>query len=756
MIVADTMDAVDQDNGSNLVRLVTERGDIVIALRTDRAPRSVDAFLDQVCAGSYDGGAFSRVVHAGNDNASPSIEVIQASIASGIEFRADVPHEPTDETGLLHEDGAVSLPRQDGSGMGSAQGIFICVGRQPALDAGGERTADGRGFAVIGRVIEGMDVVMAIHASETHDEAAAEIFRGQIPIAPPTIYRAGTEPRTDEDRLRRLADDYWMFRVREFPTEASGAGIKSENRRLDGARDEDHARRALLAETMLKRACAIDASELDDQDRITLDLLTGQLQSILVAFCLREHRRPRLFPFGFFDAPDQLAQMTSLDTIVDRDDFIERMRAIPAYLRDNLVNLRTGIADGYRIPRVLIPRILVLLDNYLSDQGLLKRVESRFVTDIAAAPADRMEQQRKDVANFVAREILPALREVREFLTSLGDVGLTDAIGLDGQPDGRDYYRYKVRQQTSLDLDPGDIHQMGVDEIARIDVELELVLDEMGRPGERLAVAAELDARQAPDGEALLRHVRAFSKQVDGLLPRLFGRLPGITYAVKPLTRAASAALPPALAQPSPADRSMPGLFMLTALPEKCPLHLIVPLTLHEAWPGHLMQFAIAHELQDLPSFRRYGWSDYNSYVEGWALYCEGLGHELRLYDDPADRFGRLTFDLWRAARLVVDTGIHWLGWSRDQAIGYMKAHTFLANATIEGEVDRYIGMPAQALSYKVGERTISALRIEAEKALGDRFSLRDFHDAILAMGPVSLSAMRSQMSRWIMDRHTR
>lgn len=749
----DVGDSAVRRLASTRVRLVTALGDIVIALRPDRAPRSVKAFLEQVRNGSYDGGSFPRVVHTGNDNASPAIAVVQASIAPGIARRADVPHEPTDQTGLAHDDGAVALPRQDGCDTGTAQGIFICVGRQPALDAGGERTLDRRGFAVIGRVVEGMDVVRAIHGSETRDDTPQEMFRGQIPIVPPIIYRARAEAQTVPNLLDDLAEDYWAFRVREFPTEASAAGIKSENRRLDGAREEDHARRARLASNMLDRARQIDAGALDTEGATTLELLTGQLQSLLDAYSLREHRRPRLFPFGFFDVPDQLAQMTALETLADRDDFMERLRAIPSFLHDNLDMLRAGFADGYRLPDVLKPRILALLDAYLASEGLPKRIAARLDPDIAGASRDRLIRQREAITNIVDEQILPALRDVHAFIAALADDATTNAIGLHVQPDGRAYYRYKVRQQTSLDLDPDYVHQMGIDEVTRISLELDAVLEEMGRPGERAGVAAELDVRQAADAEALLQRVRAFAKQVDGLLPRLFGRMPGITYAVEPLSEAASTALPPALAQPAPADRSMPGVFLLTALPDKCPLHLIVPLTLHEAWPGHLMQFAVAHELQHLPSFRRYGWTEYNGYVEGWALYCERLGHDLRLYDDPADRFGMLTFDLWRAVRLVVDTGIHWLGWSRDQAIDYMKTNTFLSKGTIESEVDRYIGMPAQALSYKVGERTIAALRTAAEKELGEALSLREFHDAILAMGPVSLSAMRDRMAHWIDER---
>ena len=194
----------------------------------------------------------------------------------------------------------------------------------------------------------------------------------------------------------------------------------------------------------------------------------------------------------------------------------------------------------------------------------------------------------------------------------------------------------------------------------------------------------------------------------------------------------------------------MPGTYWITALPERCPNHLLVPLGVHEAWPGHLMQFAIANELSHLPAFRRACWTDYNGYIEGWALYCERMGHDLGLYDDPADHFGRLTFDLWRACRLVVDTGLHWLRWDRARAVAFMAENTFMPIATIETEIDRYIGMPAQALSYKIGERAIRALRAEAEDALGERFSLRGFHDTILATGPVTLQVLDYAVRRWI------
>ncbi|HKR87714.1 MAG TPA: DUF885 family protein [Phenylobacterium sp.] len=730
--------------------MVTSLGDLVVELAEDRAPVAVSAFLAQVDKGVFDGGSFARIVNSDNDNGTPTIQVVQGFCRTGVAHSADVPAEMTDATGLLHEDGVISLPRVDG-GASSAQSFFLCLGAQPALDAGGGRTDDGLGFSAFGRLVAGADVLRTIHSSETIEDAPDPFLRGQVAAEPVPIYRIGRERMSPAERLEQLAQDYWRFRVWEFPTEATAAGITTENRRLEGNGEADYARRARVAQRLLARAREIDGGALDDAAKITLSLLVGQLSSIIDAYQLCEHRRPQLYPFSVADAPDQLAQTTALDTFAQREDFAARLQAAPAFIEQGMALLCAGFAEGRRVPRILVPRILAILDSHLSaEDGLAARITRRLEPGVPGVDEEQLAQQRQQITSILSNEVLPAIAGFRGCIAMLGPEELTESVGLLHEPEGRAYYRYKVRQQTSLDLDPEAVHAMGLAEVARVQVELDIVLAAMGRPGERAAVAAELEARIAPDAASLLKQVRALAKQIDGLLPRLFGRLPRITYAVEQFTADASAALPPALAQPAPADRATAGVYWLTALPERCPEHLHVPLTLHEAWPGHLMQFALAQEQESLPAFRRHGWSEYNGYVEGWALYCERLGEELGLYRDPADRFGLLSFELWRAARLVVDTGLHWNGWGRDQAIEYMVENTFLPRGTIEAEVDRYIGMPAQALSYKLGERTITALRAEAEAALGDRFALRDFHDELLALGPVSLDALQGHMRRWI------
>lgn len=731
------------------VRVVTDAGDLLVELYPQLAPATAAAFLEQVEGAAYNGGSFQRTVRKDNDHGSPAIEVVQAYAAVPSGPLATVAHESTAATGLRHTDGTLSLARQDG-GLSSPQSFFICIGEQPALDAGGERTMDGLGFAAFGRVIEGMEVVRAISNGETTDEAPVAYVGGQLLSRPAMIYRAGREPDTPQALLRTLADDYWAFRIREFPTEAAGAAINSENRRMDAVREEDHARRAGMSEAMLARARAIEADNLSMDDRATLELLIGQLETIVTAYRLDAHYLPQLFPFGFFDVPAMLVQQTPLDTSQNLEDFAERLETVPTYFADNLAMLKKAFARGYRIPRVLLPRILAMLDAHLSDCGLRASILARLNVAVSGAPGGSLAADGGRILKILDTQTLPALFSVREAFAGLDPAMLTDSVSILDQPNGEAFYIFKVREQTSLDIEPDSVHAMGLEEVARISGKLDSVLEEMGRAGERAAVAAELDNRRAADADSLLAHVRTVCKRIDGRLPRLFGAMPRITYGVESLNEQASHAMPPAMAQPAPADRSMAGIFWLTALPEKCPLHLVVPLALHEAWPGHLMQMSIAHELDHLPDFRRFGWPHYNGYIEGWALYCERLGHDLGLYDNPADQFGLLTFELWRAVRLVVDTGLHWKRWSREAAVAYMAANTFLPRATIESEVDRYIGMPAQALSYKVGQRTIERLREEAKQRLQDRFSLREFHDVILSHGPVSLMVLAASVRRWI------
>lgn len=738
-----TLSATDTKDETVFVRVVTALGDLLLKVHAAAAPATVAAFLQAVEAGDYDGGAFGRTVHPVNDGGSPTINVVQGYAAISQAPQDDLPHEASTQTGLRHVHGAVSLARIDG-GHASAHTFFVSIGDNPALDAGGGRTKDGLGFAAFGKVVEGMDIIARIHAMPAEGEAPIPYLEDQIIDPPVLIHRVLREPADAAGKLTEICADYWSFQVREFPIDASAAGEISAQDRIEGAGEEDHARRASICAALQKRAQDIDSKGFGSEDLATLELLLDQLAMHDEGYALGGRYIPVLFPFAFFDMPDMLIQQAPLSTPSHRRNLIARLEASPQFLRDSMRMVEAGFARGYRVPSPLLPRILAALDGHLDAKGITSRLNAR------------IEQEGKDSAEaqllqaVLTDRLLPALSEVRDRFAQLSAEETTEEVAVSGQPNGRAWYRHLVRLQTSLAIEPDEVHEIGLAEVARIDAEIENVLVEMGRPGARKEIAAELDNSKARDAGDLLLRTRALAKQIDGLIPQIIGRTPRIPYGVEQMNVAESHGRPPGLALPAPATGERPAIYLLTALPEKCPLHLLVPLTLHEAWPGHLMQFAIANEMSGLPAFRRFGWAQYNGYIEGWALYCERLGHDLNLYADPADRFGLLSFEMWRAARLVVDTGLHWLGWAREKAIDYIEERCFLPRSTIESEVDRYIGMPAQAVSYKMGERVISRLRAEAEAKCGENFSLRAFHDALLETGPVSLEVLERHIGLWI------
>jgi uncharacterized protein (DUF885 family) len=302
------------------------------------------------------------------------------------------------------------------------------------------------------------------------------------------------------------------------------------------------------------------------------------------------------------------------------------------------------------------------------------------------------------------------------------------------------------------------VHALGLAEVSRLEREIEAVAGDAGYagdvPGYRAFLASDPQF-VAPSRDALRESIEALCKRVDRRIPEFFGLIPRITYGVQSIPDAVSTRMPPAYAQPSPADGTSAGIFWISGLPSKAPSYLHPALVVHEAWPGHLMHLALLNEQSELPAFRRYGAVKYTACVEGWALYCEVLGVELGVYTTPHEHYGRLEMQMWRAVRLVVDTGIHWYGWSREQAVAYMAERLSLSRETIEGEVDRYAALPAQALGYQIGGLKFGELRQRAEAQLGARFKHRDFHAAVMSAGAVTLPVLDDLVSDWLQRQQT-
>lgn len=550
-------------------------------------------------------------------------------------------------------------------------------------------------------------------------------------------------------QLERLARDYWQFRLDEEPILGIDHGHEASRRRMFRESIEDHARRDRCCGEFLSRLAAIDPEELSGQDALSAALLHRELSGARERYRLEEHLRPSMFPFGPDAYVGHAINKTVLQGHADAEDYLARLATVPQFLADCQERLAAGIARGHRLPAILLPRVVGNVESYLG--GPVE--DSIWYKPLRRAPVPLDSVLLERGRALIAETVAPAYAGHAAALRRLYTEQCRDSLSCVDAPQGADYYRFIAAQYTTVDTLPADIHRLGLAEVERIAAEIEATAAEAGYAGDvagfRQRLASD-PAFLASSGEALLEHVEVLAKRIDRRIPEFFSWIPRMTYGIESIPAALSQNAPPAYAQPNPADNSSAGIFWVSSLPQRCPTYMHVPLVLHEAWPGHLMHLAVLQEMQDLPDFRRHGALGYMAYLEGWALYCERLGEDMGFYGDPYSRFGRLEMEMWRALRLVIDTGIHLHGWSRQQAIDLMRGNLSQADDTIEAEVDRYIGMPGQALAYKMGELKIMELRRRAEAVLGPRFRLKDFHHRLMTAGPVTLPVLEQHLQEWI------
>jgi uncharacterized protein (DUF885 family) len=436
----------------------------------------------------------------------------------------------------------------------------------------------------------------------------------------------------------------------------------------------------------------------------------------------------------------------------DYENYLARLRAFPAYARQQTENLREGLRTGFTQPKVTL-------------QGFEGTVASHVVTDVeksafwrpfasfpAAVPAADRPRLQAAARAVIADEVVPAYRRLLEFFTGEYIPGARQTVGASELPDGRAYYAWCVRHFTTLELGADQIHELGRKEVARIRAEMDAVIKEVGWDQGFPAFLEFLrtDPRFYPKtAEELLSRASLLSKKMDGQLPSLFKTLPRQPYGVEPVPADLAPKYTAGRYNGAPIEGTRAGMYWVNtyALPTRT-LYTLEALTLHEAVPGHHLQIALQQELRDLPPFRRHLYVD--AFGEGWGLYSERLGLEAGFYQDPYSNFGRLTYEMWRACRLVVDTGLHAKGWTREQALRYLADNTALSLHEVTTETDRYIGWPGQALAYKMGELQIRALRKRAEVTLGPRFDVRAFHDAVLGEGSVPLTVLEAQIDAFI------
>lgn len=552
--------------------------------------------------------------------------------------------------------------------------------------------------------------------------------------------------------LARQADQYWQFQCEEQPFAAILAGEALEGTVLFRESVADHDRRRDRAQAMLEELQRLPTHGLAAQDLATHRLMQRELQTTIDLHAVKAHLRPSLYPVG----PDFnlvfFANAASANHAHEAKLYVQRLASVTGFIADLREALTTGAAQGFRYPRLVLQRAVAAVRSNIGERAEDSPLFGPFRRS-SASSSPAVQQQAKQAAVWIEQHIQPALRAYADFLENDLARQARETIACSDDLLGAEYYDLLVRHYTSLDLGPEQVHQLGLAEVARLQEEIEAVAAEAGFAGRLEAYRRYLESSdefQATDSETMLEQMQVLCKRIDRQIPAYFGRMPRITYGVQSIPEALSASMPPAYAQPSPADYSSPGIFWLTSIPGKCPTYLYPCLALHEAWPGHLMQIALMQEQEHLPRFRRNGAVKYTACIEGWAMYCEQLGIPMGLYPGPAENFGRLNMEMWRAVRMVLDTGIHAYGWSRQQAIDYMARRVAMPLEMITAEVDRYIALPGQAVAYQPGNLKIRELRQRCEQALGDDFDLRRFHDALIAAGPVTLGILDELMNDWL------
>ena len=557
--------------------------------------------------------------------------------------------------------------------------------------------------------------------------------------------------------LAALAERYWAFECHELPLSAVLAGQTLQDAVLFRESAADHQRRNTDAGHLLTQAEQIDTGPLNAQERATLALIKRELAGLRAQHAVDSWQRPWLFPAGPDFTAMFWANSTSISDAAAAALYVDRLAGLPAYLRDVQSSIEAGHARGYRYPRVVLHSAAANTRGILGATPEASAWLSPFKRSAAAAQSG-VQAQAERALGVVRDALQPALQAWADFLQGLMARGARESLSCVDGPAGAAYYRTWVQHFTSTTNDPEEVHALGLAEVARLEREIEAVAGDAGYAGDVSGYRAFLASDPqfiAPSRDALRESIEALCKRVDRRIPEFFGLIPRITYGVQSIPDAVSARMPPAYAQPSPADGTSAGIFWISGLPSKAPRYLHPALVVHEAWPGHLMHLALLNEQTALPAFRRYGAVKYTACVEGWALYCEMLGVEMGTYTTPHEHYGRLEMQMWRAVRLVVDTGIHWYGWSREQAVVYMAERLSLSRETIEGEVDRYAALPAQALGYQIGGLKFGELRQRAEAQLGARFKHRDFHAAVMSAGAVTLPVLDDLVSDWLQRQQT-
>ncbi|MCA9235309.1 MAG: DUF885 domain-containing protein [Planctomycetales bacterium] len=552
--------------------------------------------------------------------------------------------------------------------------------------------------------------------------------------------------------FHKLVDEIWEFGLNEDPLFATSVGDHRADGKLPEVSLAASARRHAADEQFQSRLAEIPRGELPPREQVNYDILARQLREGLAEYEFGSHLTPITSRSGFhIEFPDYRNE-APLATTTDYENYIARLRAFDAYARGYIELLRAGVRTEQTLPAVILSGWEDAVEAHMVDDPTKSLFYEPLENFPATVPAAQQERLRSAAQDAIRGGIVAGYAAFRDFMRDEYVPAARGSIGASALPRGRDFYRHRVKLFTTLDVTPEEVHRLGEAEVARIRGEMEAIVEQVGFDGNLDEFFDYLRTEPkfyAESPEELMKEAAAILKHMDGELPTLFGKLPRMPYGLRPVPGYIAPRTSSAYYMRPTGDGTKAGFFYINTFNLKSrPLYALESLALHEAVPGHHLQLALQQEMGDLPNFRRY--SNFTAFIEGWALYAERLGLEVGMYQDPYSNFGRLSMEMWRACRLVVDTGIHYFGWTRQQAIDYMKNNSALSLHNIEAEVDRYIGWPGQALAYKAGELKISALRKQAEQSLGSQFDVRAFHDVVLGGGAVPLDVLENNVNAWI------
>ncbi|MEX2667951.1 DUF885 domain-containing protein [Candidatus Uabimicrobium amorphum] len=554
----------------------------------------------------------------------------------------------------------------------------------------------------------------------------------------------------DSAALRKLFAEERQGLYKENP--ATNPNRKGPVRQMGKVRPADYERRAKHAAKFIEKLRTINRSELSAEDKINYDLFLHIKKDQQLDYKLQTYRIPFYSDSGFHSYLPRMWRNTRFASRIDYEAYLDRIADIERYFNDHIANMRMGIKDGFTMPRVVLDGLLPTFSSPIKNDPTKSEFYGPFhkmVEDMSEKDKNELRAMAKDV---IVKKVMAAYKKLAAFMKDEYYPAARTDLGAYKLPNGKEYYQSMVNYYTTLDISPEEIHETGKREVARIRAEMEEIIRNVKFKGsftdflEFLRTDPQFYAKSEKE---LLMHACYIAKKADGRLPRLFKHMPRQPYGVEAVPASIAPNYTTGRYVGAPLNAPRGGYYWVnTHALDKRPLYNLPALTLHEAVPGHHFQIALSKEMKNVPEFRK-GYYPH-AYGEGWGLYSEKLGIELDIYETPYEHFGRLSYEMWRACRLVIDTGIHAKGWSREKAIAMLEENSALSTHNIRTEVDRYISWPGQALSYKMGELKILELRKRATEKLGKKFDLREFHAKILMAGGLPLTLLERQVDEWI------